>query len=125
MEKEKIVLGNSTEVPYDSLSIGNDRMVISFIGGDMAELEQIFRSAGQTNLESIKQLDAAGGEQAVHERYDIFSAINKKIATDAANDVVEVVMIQESEIDMKIRHLEERTSSVEEVTDTLLMSELA
>ena len=88
-------------------------MVISFIGGDMAELEQIFRSAGQTNLESIKQLDAAGGEQAVHERYDIFSAINKKIATDAANDVVEVVMIQESEIDMKIRHLEERTSSVE------------
>lgn len=125
MEKEKIVLGNSTEVPYDSISIGNGCMVLSFIGGDISGLEQIFRSAGQTNLESIRQLDVGGGEQAVHERYDMFSAINKKIAADIAYDVVEVVLDRESEIDMRIRHLEERATNVEEVTDTLLMSELA
>lgn len=122
---EKIVLGNKTEVPYDSISIGSECMVLSFIGGNVVELEQIFRSAGQTELENIHQLDANGGEQAVHERYDIFSSITKRIMSDPTEDVVEVTLLQESEIDMKIRHLEERTQSVEEVTDTLLMAELA
>ena len=97
----------------------------ALLGGNVVELEQIFRSAGQTELENIHQLDANGGEQAVHERYDIFSSITKRIMSDPTEDVVEVTLLQESEIDMKIRHLEERTQSVEEVTDTLLMAELA
>lgn len=118
MEKEKVVLGNDVEVSYDSITKEDTRLVICVIGGDIAELEQIFRSAGQTNLEVIRQLDADGGEQGVHERFDIFSAITKKIAEDEANDAVEVVLEQETEVDMKIRHLQE-------VTDTLLIAQLA
>ena len=118
MEKEKIVLGNKTEVPYDSIRTDNGCMVISVIGGDIAELEQIFRAAGQTNLETIRQLDVDGGEQAVHERYDIFAEVRKVIGKTAADDVVEVILNREDEVAMQIRHLQE-------VTDVLLMEQLA
>lgn len=121
MNKEKIVLGNATELEIDSINYQGNELVIGFAGGDIAELEQAFRSAGQDNLEQIRQLDAEGNEQTIHERYDIFREIRKTIA----DDVVEVVLEQEGEIDMKIRHLEARTSAVEETTDTLVMEALA
>lgn len=125
MEKEKIVLGNGTELSYDSIGFNAGCLVIGFVGGDVATLEQAFRTAGQTNLETISQQDEKGNEMNVFERYDIFKAINKQIGATAEEDVVEVVLGQESETDMKIRHLEERMASNEEVTDALLMSELA
>lgn len=118
MNTEKIVLGNSTELPYDSIGVSNGCLVISFIGGDAAALEQAFRTAGQTNLEEIRQLDTDGNEQAVHERYDIFKFVNKQIAREASDDIVEIVLEQESDVAMQIRHLQE-------VTDTLLMEQLA
>lgn len=118
MNKEKIALGNSTELSYDSICVSNGCLIISFIGGDMANLEQAFRTAGQTNLEEIRQLDADGNEQAVHERYDIFKAVNKQIAKEAADDIVDIVLEQESDVAMQIRHLQE-------VTDTLLMEQLS
>ena len=116
--KEKIVLGNKTELTYDSIGFSNGCLVISFIGGNVTELENTFRNAGQTCLEVIKQLDGDGNEQTVHERYDIFKAVNKQIATIPENDVGEVVLQQETEVAMEIRHLKE-------VTDTLLMEQLA
>lgn len=118
MKKEKIILGNKTELPYDTINFSSGCLVIGFIGGDAALLEKKFREAGQTNLEIIQQVDAAGNEQMTHERYNIFKAVNKKIATVSADDVVEIVLEQESEIAMEIRHLKE-------VTDTLLMEQLA
>lgn len=118
MNKEKIVLGNKTELSYDSITINNGCLIISFIGGDAIELEQKIRAAGQTNMEEIRQLDTNGNEQTVHERYDIFKAVNKQIAKEPINDVVEIVLEQESEVTMQIRHLQE-------VTDTLLMEQLA
>ncbi len=132
MEKEKIVLGNKVELPYDRIGFAGTSLVIGFMGGNILELEQAIRDAGQNNLEIIKQMDADGNLQMVHERFDIFSEIKKIIGQTAAEDVVEVVLSQETEIDMKIRHLEarmssteERVSDTEEVTDTLLMKELA
>lgn len=118
MNKEKIVLGNKTELSYDSIAINNGCLIISFIGGNAADLEQKVRAAGQTNLEEIRQLDPSGNVQTVHKRYDIFKAVNKQIAKEASDDVVEIVLEQESEVIMQIRHLQE-------VTDTLLMEQLA
>lgn len=118
MEKEKIILGNKTELPYDTINFSSGCLVIGFIGGDAALLENKFREAGQTNLEIIQQMDATGNEQTTHERYSIFKAVNKTIAPVSADDVVEIVLEQESEIAMEIRHLKE-------VTDTLLMEQLA
>lgn len=125
MEKEKIVLGNGTELSYDSIGFQNGGLVISFVGGDITALEQAFRAAGQDNLEVIQQLDAENNQQAVHERYDLFKEIKKEIADAAENDVVKVVLEQEDEIKMEIRHLKSRTSAVEETTDTLVMEALA
>lgn len=121
MNKEKIVLGNATELEIDSINYQGNALVIGFAGSNIADLEQTFRSAGQDNLEQIQQLDAEGNEQAVHERYDIFREIRKTIA----NDVVEVVLEQEGMIDMKIRHLEARTGANEEVIDSLVMESLS
>lgn len=118
MEKEKIVLGNGTTLSYDSIAVQGGCLVIGFIGGDISALEQAFRAAGQNNLETIQQTDFEGNEQTVHQRYDIFAEIRKQIGADEAEDVVQIVLEQESEVDMKIRHLTE-------VTDTLLMSQLA
>lgn len=118
MEKEKIILGNGTALSYDSIAVQGGCLVIGFIGGDIVALEQAFRTAEQNNLEAIQQTDAEGNEQTVHERYDIFVEIRKQIGTAGAEDVVEVVLQQESKTDMEIRHLKE-------VTDTLLMDQLA
>lgn len=117
MKKEKIVLGNNTELSYDSIKINNGCLIIVFVNGDAAALEESFRAAGQTGLEEIRQYDGEGNEQTVHQRYDIFKAVNKQIAQVPENDVVEVVLEQESEVAMQIRHLQE-------VTDTLLMEQL-
>lgn len=125
MEKEILVLGNGTRLPYDSIGFQSGRLIISFVGGDMAALEQAFRGAGQNNLEVIQQLDGEENLQTTHERYDIFREIRKEISDSAESDVVKVVLEQEGELEMKIRHLEARTSAVEETTDTLVMEALS
>lgn len=117
MNKEKILLGNNVEIMYDSINLSGNCLIIGVIGGDAAALEESFRAAGQTNLEEIRQYDGEGNEQTVHQRYDIFKAVNKQIAQVPENDVIEIVLEQESEVAMQIRHLQE-------VTDTLLMEQL-
>lgn len=129
MEKEKIVLGNGTELTYDSIGFSGNTLVIGFINGDAADLESKIRAAGQSNLEEIQQIGAGGAEQAVHKLYDIFTAINKRIGaveqeSGEKADLVEIVLTQESETDARLRHLESRMTSTEEVTDTLLMDAL-
>ena len=129
MEKEKIILGNGTELSYDSIGFSGNTLVIGFVDGDAADLESKIRAAGQNNLEEIQQVGTDGTEQAVHKLYDIFTAINKRI--DAVEqesgkkaDLVEIVLTQETETDARLRHLERRMTSTEEVTDTLLMDAL-
>ena len=129
MEKEKLILGNGTELPYDSIGFSGNTLVIGFIGGDAADLESKIRAAGQNNLEEIQQVDGEGNEQAVHKLYDIFTAINKRIdvveqESGEKADLVEVVLTQETETEARLRHLESRMTSTEEVTDTLLMDAL-
>ena len=53
--KEKVILGNKVELPYDSIGFGAGTLAISFKAGDIAALEKSFRDAGQNNLEVIKQ----------------------------------------------------------------------
>lgn len=104
--KEKIILGNKVELPYDSIGFGTGTLTISFKAGDIAALEKSFRDAGQNNLEVIKQCDADGHVQATHERYDIFREIKKAIGETPEEDVVTVTLEQESLIEMRLRHLE-------------------
>ena len=129
MEKEKIILGNGTELSYDSIGFSGNTLVIGFVNGDAADLESKIRAAGQNNLEEIQQVGADGTEQAVHKLYDIFTAINKRIGaveqeSGKKADLVEIVLTQETETDALLRHLERRMTSTEEVTDTLLMDAL-
>ena len=129
MEKEKIILGNGTELSYDSIGFSGNTLVIGFVDGDAADLESKIRAAGQNNLEEIQQVGADGTEQAVHKLYDIFTAINKRIGaveqeSGKKADLVEIVLTQETETDARLRHLERRMTSTEEVTDTLLMDAL-
>ena len=129
MEKEKIILGNGTELSYDSIGFSGDTLVVGFVNGDAADLESKIRAAGQNNLEKIQQGGADGTEQAVHKLYDIFRAINKRIGAveqvaGKKADLVEIVLTQETETDARLRHLESRMTSTEEVTDTLLMDAL-
>ena len=81
--------------------------MIGFKAGDIAALEKSFRDAGQNNLEIIQQCDADGHVQATHERYDIFREIKKTIGATPEEDVVTVVLEQEDEIRMEIRHIKE------------------
>ena len=104
--KEKIILGNKVELPYDSIGFGAGTLVIGFKAGDIAALEKSFRDAGQNNLEIIQQCDADGHVQATHERYDIFREIKKTIGATPEEDVVTIVLEQESVIEMRLRHLE-------------------
>ncbi len=104
--KEKIILGNKEELPYDSIGFGAGTLAISFKGGDMTALEKSFRDAGQNNLEVIQQCDAEGHVQATHERYDIFREVRKTIGATPEEDVVTIVLEQESVIEMRLRHLE-------------------
>lgn len=104
--KEKIILGNKVELPYDSIGFGADTLAISFKAGDIVALEKSFRDAGQDNLEVIKQCDADGHVQATHERYDIFREIKKVIGKTPEEDAVTVTLEQESRIEMRLRHLE-------------------
>lgn len=129
MEKEKIILGNGTELSYDSIGFSGNTLVIGFVDGDAADLESKIRAAGQNNLEEMQQVGADGTKQAVHKLYDIFTAINKRIGAVVQEsgekaDLVEIVLTQESETDARLRHLESRMTSTEEVTDTLLMDAL-
>lgn len=129
MEKEKIILGNGTELVYDSIGFSGNTLVVGFVNGDAADLESKIRAAGQNNLEEIQQVGADGTEQAVHKLYDIFTAINKRIGaveqeSGEKADLVEIVLTQETETDARLRHLESRMDSTEEVTDTLLMDAL-
>ena len=129
MEKEKIILGNGTELAYDSIGFSGNTLVVGFVNGDAADLESKIRAAGQNNLEKIQQVGADGTEQAVHKLYDIFTAINKRIGAveqvaGKKADLVEIVLTQETETDARLRHLESRMTSTEEVTDTLLMDAL-
>lgn len=129
MEKEKIILGNGTELSYDSIGFSGNTLVIGFVDGDAADLESKIRAAGQNNLEEMQQVGADGTKQAVHKLYDIFTAINKRIGAVVQEsgekaDLVEIVLTQESETDARLRHLESRMASAEEVTDTLLMDAL-
>ena len=129
MEKEKIILGNGTELSYDSIGFSGNTLVVGFVNGDAADLESKIRAAGQNNLEEIQQVGADGTEQAVHKLYDIFTAINKRIGaveqeSGEKADLVEIVLAQETETDARLRHLESRMDSTEEVTDTLLMDAL-
>lgn len=130
MNKEKIILGNGTELSYDSIGFSGNTLVIGFVDGDAADLESKIRAAGQNNLEEIQQVDGDGNKQAVHKLYDIFTAVNKKISaveqeSGEKADIVEIVLTQETETDARLRHLENRMTSTEEVTDTLLMDALA
>lgn len=104
--KEKIILGNKVELPYDSIGFGVETLAISFKAGDMAAIEKSFRDAGQNNLEVIQQCDAEGHVQATHERYDIFREVRKTIGATPEEDVVTIVLEQESVIEMRLRHLE-------------------
>ena len=104
--KEKIILGNKVELPYDSIGFGTGTLAISFKAGDITTLEKSFRDAGQNNLELIQQCDAEGHAQATHERYDIFREITKTIGGTPEEDVVTVTLEQESLIEMRLRHLE-------------------
>lgn len=105
--KEKIILGNKVELPYDdSIGFGTGTLAISFKAGDITTLEKSFRDAGQNNLELIQQCDAEGHVQATHERYDIFREITKTIGATPEEDVVTVTLEQESLIEMRLRHLE-------------------
>ena len=104
--KEKIILGNKVELPYDSIGFRAGTLAISFKAGDIAALEKSFRDAGQNNLEVIQQCDADGHVQATHERYDIFREITKTIGATPEEDVVTVTLEQESLIEMRLRHLE-------------------
>ncbi len=129
MEKEKIILGNGTELSYDSIGFSGNTLVVGFVNGDAADLESKIRAAGQNNLEEIQQVGADGTEQAVHKLYDIFTAINKRIGaveqeSGEKADLVEIILTQETETDARLRHLESRMDSTEEVTDTLLMDAL-
>ena len=129
MEKEKIILGNGTELSYDSIGFSGNTLVVGFVNGDAADLESKIRAAGQNNLEKIQQVDGDGNEQAVHKLYDIFSAVNKRIGaveqeSGKKADLVEIVLTQETETEARLRHLESRMTSTEEVTDTLLMDAL-
>lgn len=104
--KEKIILGNKVEMSYDSIGFGAGTLAISFKACDMAALEKSFRDAGQNNLEVIQQCDAEGHVQATHERYDIFREVRKTIGATPEEDVVTIVLEQESVIEMRLRHLE-------------------
>ena len=104
--KEKVILGNKVELPYDSIGFGAGTLAISFKAGDIAALEESFRDAGQNNLEVIKQYDAEGHVQATHERYDIFREIRKTIGATPEEDIVTVTLEQESLVEMRLRHLE-------------------
>ena len=88
--KEKVILGNKVELPYDSIGFGTGTLAISFKAGDITTLEKSFRDAGQNNLELIQQCDAEGHVQATHERYDIFREITKTIGATPEEDVVTV-----------------------------------
>ena len=129
MEKEKIILKNGTELPYDSIGFSGNTLVIGFVNGDAADLESKIRDAGQNNLEEIRQVDGDGNEQAVHKLYDIFTAINKRIGaveqeSGKKADLVEIVLTQETETEARLRHLEKRMDENEEVSDALLMDAL-
>ena len=104
--KEKIILGNKVELSYDSIGFRAGTLAISFKVGNIAALEKSFRDAGQNNLEVIQQCDADGHVQATHERYDIFREIKKTIGATPEEDVVTIVLGQESVIEMRLRHLE-------------------
>ena len=104
--KEKVILGNKVELPYDSIGFGAGTLAISFKAGDIADLEKSFRDAGQNNLEVIKQCDEEGHVQATHERYDIFREIRKTIGATPEEDIVTVTLEQESLVEMRLRHLE-------------------
>ena len=129
MEKEKIVLKNGAELPYDSIGFVGDTLVIGFIDGDAADLESKIRAAGQNNLEEIKQVGADGSEQAVHTLYDIFTAVNKQIGvveqeSGKKADLVEIVLTREEEWRAETRHIREKLAENQEVTDALLMDAL-
>ena len=104
--KEKIILGNKVELSYDSIGFRAGTLAISFKVGNIAALEKSFRDAGQNNLEVIQQCDADGHVQATHERYDIFREIKKTIGATPEEDVVTIVLEQESVIEIRLRHLE-------------------
>ena len=104
--KEKIILGNKVELSYDSIGFRAGTRAISFKVGNIAALEKSCRDAGQNNLEVIQQCDADGHVQATHERYDIFREIKKTIGATPEEDVVTIVLEQESVIEMRLRHLE-------------------
>lgn len=104
--KEKIILGNKVELSYDSIGFRAGTLAIGFKVGNIAALEKSFRDAGQNNLEVIQQCDADGHVQATHERYDIFREIKKTIGATPEEDVVTIVLEQESVIEMRLRHLE-------------------
>ena len=104
--KEKLILGNKVELSYDSIGFRAGTLAISFKVGNIAALEKSFRDAGQNNLEVIQQCDADGHVQATHERYDIFREIKKTIGATPEEDVVTIVLEQESVIEMRLRHLE-------------------
>ena len=125
--KDKVKFG-STELEIDSIGYRNTALVISFVGGNTADLESKFR-IGQDGLEEIQQLNSAGNVTATHKLYDIYSCISKQIGgTTLENgnkvDVVEVILLQESELEAEIRHLKARMAANEEVADTLLMKDL-
>lgn len=126
--KDKIKFGN-TELDIDGISVNNNSLVITFLGGDIADIESKFR-VGQDGLETIQQIGSEGTVTATHELYDTFTAINKRIEAGILEDgskvdLVEVVLYPESKVEAEIRHLKTRISATEEVTDTLLMEQLA
>lgn len=121
---EKIAIGNGAEIPYDNIGFKEGCLVLGFTDGDAAALELVFKNAGQDNLEVIRQYDAEGNMCMVHERYDIFKAVNKQIGAAEKADVVEIVLAPETEIEARIRHLEKEMRDTKDVTTMLLMSDL-
>lgn len=114
MNKEKIVFANGTELEYDSIS-APDTLTIGIIGGSASDLEAVFREVGQENLETIKQMDAEGNQQAVHKLYDILAQISVHIdaieVSGEKKNLVEVTLEKEGELEARIRQLEKLVAS--------------
>lgn len=117
MSKEKVIFKNGTHLEYDSISVQPNALVIGFVGGDAEVLESTFRTAGQENLEEIKQTDAQGALQATHKLYDVLSQITVHIdfvegSEGDKQNLVEVTLTKEEAWQAEIRKLRDQVKEL-------------
>lgn len=117
MSKEKVIFKNGTLLEYDSINVQPNALVIGFVGGDTEILESTFRTAGQENLEEIKQTDAQGTLQATHKLYDVLSQITVHIDSVEGSkgdkqNLVEVTLTKEEAWQAEIRKLRDQVKEI-------------